>query len=61
MKKEIIKDEGERVNKEDGYETESTQPVISVMLAVLDAPAAIVLYKKALVLLSYGTLGQLPV
>ena len=34
--------------KENAHRTGNTQPVISVMLAVLDAPAAINWYKKAL-------------
>ena len=40
--------EEERKKKEDGYETRNTKPVISVMLAVVDTPAAITWYKKAL-------------
>src|SRR6476659_10630559 len=35
-------------NKEDDLKNENTQPVLSVMLAVTDTPAAVVWYKKAL-------------
>ena len=41
-------DKDARMKKGEGHEIGNTQPVISVMLAVLDAPATIAWYKKAL-------------
>ena len=38
----------EQWKKENDNENENTQPVLSVMLAVTDTPAAVVWYKKAL-------------
>jgi PhnB protein len=48
----------ERMKKADGYKTGNTQTVISVMLAVADAPAAVVWYKKALGATELWNLGS---
>jgi PhnB protein len=56
--------EDAQMKKEDEYETRNTQAVISVMLAVTDAPAAVAWYKKALgakELWSFGSVAGLEI
>ena len=50
--------EDEQMKKGDSHETGNSQPVISVMLAVSDTPAAIVWYKKALGAAELWNLGS---
>src|SRR6266478_6263928 len=52
------------MQKEDSSKIKNTRPVISVMLAVADAPAAVVWYKKALsatVLWSLGSVAGMEI
>jgi len=50
--------EDERMKKGSDYETGNTAPVISVMLAVADTPAAVAWYKKALGATELWNLGS---
>jgi uncharacterized glyoxalase superfamily protein PhnB len=53
-----------KMKKDNGHEIKNTRPVISVMLAVSDAPAAVVWYKKALgatVLWSLGSVAGMEI
>ena len=50
--------EDDPIKKENSYKTANTQPIISVMLAVNDTPAAVIWYKKALGATELWSLGS---